>query len=53
MTDAIEHAVAQRDRALTSLKKLIRQLERIGGHSTYDEQADLREARAVVAESGL
>lgn len=50
MTD--EAIIAQRDRALTSLKKLIRQLKRIGGYSTCDEQAELREARAVVAESG-
>jgi hypothetical protein len=52
MTELVEVLTAQRDSAIESLKKLVRQLERIRGHSTYQDQADLREARAVIAESG-
>ncbi len=48
---ATEIAIAQRDRALGSVRKLVRQLERIGGYTTPEQQAELWEARALLAES--
>lgn len=41
---------AQNKRLAKSATALVRQLERIGGYSKPDDQADLREARAVLAE---
>jgi hypothetical protein len=38
--------------ALESLSALVRQLERIGGYATHEQQAELRTARAVLAEEG-
>lgn len=45
-------AVARGARALGSLRSLVRQLERIGGYTTHEQQAELREARALIAEDG-
>jgi hypothetical protein len=42
---------ARHDRALDCLKALLRQLERIQGYSTHDEQQQLRDARALLAEA--
>lgn len=44
--------LAQRDAALESLRRLVRQLERIQGYATHEAQMELREARAVIAEVG-
>lgn len=38
--------------ALESLSAMVRQLERIGGYATPQDQAELRHARAVLAEEG-
>ena len=48
----LRRALAQRDRAIAAISKLVRQLECIQGYATYEQQAELREARAVLAESG-
>jgi hypothetical protein len=40
------------DRALASVAALVRQLDRIKGHSTHAEQGDLRLARALLVEAG-
>jgi hypothetical protein len=45
---AIERA--RNVRLRDSLKALVRQLEHIGGYSEHGQQAELREARAVIAE---
>lgn len=45
-------AQARADRAIASLRALVRQLERIGGYATHEDQAEVREARAVIAEVG-
>lgn len=50
LTDEV--ALAQRDAALKSLRLLVRQLERVQGYSTHEQQSELREARAVLAEAG-
>lgn len=47
---AIVHAALEQTR--TSLAKLVRQIERAKGWSKPEDQADLREARAVLAEAG-
>lgn len=46
----IEMLRARNERLATSLKALVRQLERIGGHTTHDEQGELRIARSILAE---
>jgi hypothetical protein len=43
---------ARLSRALSSLESLTKQLTRIQGYSTAQEQAELREARAVLVEEG-
>lgn len=46
-------AIAARlSNALDSLKALERQLAKIGGYATHEQQAEIREARAVLAECG-
>ncbi len=47
-----EAVLAYLDRALESVRELVRQLDRIEGHTTHNEQADLRKARALLAECG-
>jgi hypothetical protein len=46
----LHHAEAREERALDLLTRLLRQLERVQGYSSHSEQADLREARALLAE---
>lgn len=43
---------ARHDRALACLRALLRQLERVQGYSSHDEQQQLRDARALLAEAG-
>ncbi len=45
-----EAIAAQRDAAMVVLAALVRQLERVQGYSTHEAQAELREARALIAE---
>lgn len=46
-----ELAEAHRAEALLALRALVRQLERIGGYSTPQDQQALRDARALLVES--
>lgn len=41
---------ARLEAAVVCLAKLVRQLERVQGYSTHEQQQELREARAVIAE---
>lgn len=50
--ERIEILTAERDRAVESLKKLVRQLERIRGYASHEDQTDLRDARALLVEVG-
>lgn len=43
---------ARNTRLATSLLALVKQLERVQGYSSHAEQAELRAARAVLAEEG-
>lgn len=47
-----DHANAHCDRALEIVRLLVRQLEKIGGYATHEQQAELRDARALLAEGG-
>lgn len=42
---------ARLEHALDALKALVKQLEKVQGYSSHTQQAELREARAVIAES--
>ncbi len=41
---------AMTDRLVVCLAQLVRQIERVGGFATDRDQAELREARSVIAE---
>jgi hypothetical protein len=43
-------AEAKLEHALDALSRLVRQLERVGGYAKHEDQAELQEARAVLAE---
>lgn len=51
VSERFEIIRARHDRACRALYALVRQLERIGGYMTTEQQAELREARAVLAEA--
>jgi hypothetical protein len=50
MTEQRDQLQARNERLATSLRALVQQLERVGGFSTPDDQANLRIARAVLVE---
>jgi hypothetical protein len=43
-------ALAQRDAMADALKELVAIVDRIGGYMEYEKQADIRNARALLAE---
>ena len=45
-------ADATRDRALDLLARIVKRVEKAGGHSWPGEQADMRAAKALIAEQG-
>lgn len=49
---ALEVALAQRDRALGVVDRLERMASKAGGYSSHGEQSTVREARALLEETG-
>ncbi len=50
LSERLEMLQARHERALESLAALVRRVDRAGGYATDQDQADLRLARAVIAE---
>jgi hypothetical protein len=48
----IEQAQAQAERALVLLDRLEALVTRVGGHTTHADQATIRDARALLEETG-
>lgn len=48
LSDEVDAVKAERDRAVVMLRKLVRQLEHVGGYMTHEQQTELREARAFI-----
>lgn len=48
-----EHSAAERDNAMRMLALLLAFVDGIGGYTTHDQQVVIRDARALLAESGV
>lgn len=49
----VQVAKAQRDEALDMVRRLVKRIDKHGGYSKPDQQADMRGARALLAEHGV